>query len=76
MVGEAEESSSRERERERAFLLYTLFIIVKVMVLPHTELRARVWRVYNVIIIIIIIKKVKVQTGATAPAWRLTDLFA
>jgi len=65
-----------ERERERAFLLYTLFIIVKVMVLPHTELRARVWRVYNVIIIIIIIKKVKVQTGATAPAWRLTDLFA
>jgi len=46
------------------------------MVLPHTELRARVWRVYNVIIIIIIIKKVKVQTGATAPAWRLTDLFA
>jgi len=76
VVGEAEESSSRERERERAFLLYTLFIIVKVMVLPHTELRARVWRVYNVIIIIIIIKKVKVQTGATAPAWRLTDLFA
>ena len=68
--------AERERARESLFTLYTLFIIIKVTVLPHTELRARVWRVYNVIIIIIIIKKVKVQTGATAPAWRLTDLFA
>ena len=68
--------AEREREREPFYSIHTLHYYKGYGTPAHRTARARVLRVYNVIIIIIIIKKVKVQTGATAPAWRLTDLFA
>jgi len=47
--------AERERERESLFTLYTLFIIIKVMVLPHTELRARACGVFRTSLLLLLL---------------------
>ena len=75
-LGAERRVAEKEREREPFYSAHSSLLVKVILPNGTTARELRVLRVYNVIIIIIIIKKVIVQTGATAPAWRLTDLFA